>query len=150
MTNINYDKFFLSWDEMFNWNCVSLDMKCKEFAFYGSVLLKKIFKEHNIKASVQVKKFFFGYTDLQEHYIIQIKYGNMKFVIDNIGAYDYDCYNERYVKCRYNKKQKLTIINCNDIKDYLKNENCTVLPIKDIINNHIIFFIGWIKKCFKD
>ncbi len=58
MENINYDKFFLDWDEIFNWNCVSLDMKCKEFAFYGSVLLKKIFKEHNIKASVQVKKYF--------------------------------------------------------------------------------------------
>jgi hypothetical protein len=85
----------------FRYNDPRLHERCIAFSFYGSVLLKKLFKNNEMDCRVQVKRYVINEDDDDDdyqpyHYYIEIKTPTGKTIIDNCDSYDYSFYMNKY------------------------------------------------------
>lgn len=128
----------------FIYNNRKLQGRCIAFSYYGSVLLKKLFKENNMNCKVQVKRYVINKDDddySPYHYYIEIKSPTGKTIIDNCDSYNYWFYMDKY-------KPRGTIekIGERKIKENVEEE---AWEVAEIIKETILYHFQNIKLYYK-
>ena len=128
----------------FRYDNPKLHGRCIAFSFYGSVLLKRLFKENKMNCKVQVKRYIINKDDddySPYHYYIEIKTPTGKTIIDNCSSYNYWFYMDRF-------KPKGTIEKIGE-RIIKKDFEEQALDVKEIIKSTILCHFEDIKKCYK-
>jgi hypothetical protein len=130
----------------FIYNNPKLQGRCIAFSFYGSVLLKKLFKENKMDCKVQVKRYVIcpdadNITISPYHYYIEIKTPTGKLIIDNCDSYNYWFYMDRF-----SPRGTIEKVNYRQIVRQVKSE---LLNIEEIVKSTILYHFENIKMYYK-
>jgi hypothetical protein len=130
----------------FIYNNTKLQQRCIAFSYYGSGVLKKLFKENKMKCIVQVKRYIInddpndGFSPY--HYYIEVKTPTGdKYIIDNCDSYNYWFYMDRF-----KPRGSIEKVRCRDINKAVKNEKC---DIEDVVETTITYHFENICKYYK-
>ena len=127
----------------FIYNNPKLQGKCIAFSHYGSVLLKKLFKENKMRCKVQVKRYIINENDKDfspYHYYIEIKTPTGKIIIDNCDSYNYWFYMDKY-----KPRGSIEKVKCSNIKIIYKYGE----QMENETRNTILYHFDIIKKNYK-
>ena len=129
---------------VFCYNNPKLAERCIDFSYYGSVLLKKLFKQNEMKCKVQVKKYIICdepddgvYSPY--HFYIEIKTPTKKLIIDNCDSYNYWFY-----MAKFKPRGTIKIVSQREINEQVKLKNIDE-NIEEIIKNTILYHFENIK-----
>ena len=119
--------------------------RCIEFAYYGVMLLKKLFKRDNVKCKIQVKRYIINdepddgiYSPY--HYYIELRTTNKKYIMDNTAKFSYWFYIDKY-----KPKGTIEIIKMREINKVFK-EGLIEDDVLFLIYDTILYYYNKIKQ----
>ena len=125
---------------------LKLQGRCIAFSYYGSVLLKKLFKENKMNYKVQVKRYIIcpdadNITISPYHYYIEIKNPKGKLIIDNDNCYNYWFYMDKF-----SPRGTIEKVSQRQINKQVKIKSLNIEDIEDIVKSTILYHFDNIKK----